>query len=76
MTVVERAINLGAYIGGKIFMQFAIYRPIEALKIKYNIKPERSFQKAAVDVELVIFRADFALEYAQPLLPGGQSSTI
>ncbi|KAL9957657.1 hypothetical protein ACROYT_G034580 [Oculina patagonica] len=70
MTFVERVINLGAYIGGKIFMHFAIYRPFEALKIKYNIKPERSFQEAAGDVELVIITADFALEYAQPLLPG------
>ncbi len=76
MTFVERALNLGAYIGAKIFLHFALNWPMDALKIKYNIKPERSFQEAAAAVELVIFRADFALEYAQPLLPGRQSSIL
>ncbi|KAL9957658.1 hypothetical protein ACROYT_G034581 [Oculina patagonica] len=70
MTFVERTINLGMYVWMRLFWHFALYRPMNALKIKYNIKPERSFQEAAADVELVIFRADFALEYAQPLLPG------
>ncbi|KAL9957656.1 hypothetical protein ACROYT_G034579 [Oculina patagonica] len=70
MTFVQRAINLGVYIGVKILMPFALIRPVEALKTKYNIKPEKSFQEAAGDVELVIITADFALEYAQPLLPG------
>ncbi|KAL9975928.1 hypothetical protein ACROYT_G013148 [Oculina patagonica] len=69
MTLVERTMNLGAYVGAKLFMYFANYRPMDALKVKYNIKPERSFQEAAGDVELVIITADFALEYAQPLLP-------
>ena len=74
MTFVERAKNLGMYVGIKLFVHFALNRPMDALKLKYNITPERSFQEAAGDVELVIFRADFAIEYAQPLLPGMLSS--
>ena len=42
------------------------------LKIKFNIKPERSFQEAIGDAEMVIITADFALEYPLPLLPGIQ----
>ena len=43
---------------------------MDALKVKYNIKPERSFQEALADAEMVIIGADFAVEYPQPLLPG------
>ncbi|KAL9957653.1 hypothetical protein ACROYT_G034576 [Oculina patagonica] len=69
MTFVERAMNLGVYLGTKLFVHFANYWPMDVLKVKYNIKPERSFSEASGDVELVIITADFALEYAQPLLP-------
>lgn len=74
MAFVERAINLAAYHGVNLYMNFAIERPLNALKVKYNIKPERSFLQAARDTELVIITADFALEYPQPLLPGMKSS--
>ena len=74
MTFVERAINLGAYLGVKLFMDTVFNRPMDALKVKYNIKPERSFQEAVADAELSIITSDFALEYAQPLLPGGEGS--
>ena len=70
MTFVERAINFGVYLGVNLFVNFAIDRQMNALKVKYNIKPERSFLQAARDTELVILTADFALEYPQPLLPG------
>lgn len=74
MTFLERVMNLGVYLGMKLFMQFAHERPMEALKVKYNIKPEQSYHEAAGDVELVIITADFAIEYSQPLLPGMKSS--
>ena len=74
MTFLERVMNLGVYHGMKLFIQFAAERPLEALKVKYNIKPERSYHEAAGDVELVIITADFAIEYVQPLLPGMKSS--
>ncbi|KAL9957654.1 hypothetical protein ACROYT_G034577 [Oculina patagonica] len=70
MTFMERAINLGTYIAMKLGVHFAHNRPMNALKVKYNIKPDKSFQEAVGDAELVIITADFALEYAQPLLPG------
>ncbi|KAJ7389217.1 UDP-glucuronosyltransferase 1-1 [Desmophyllum pertusum] len=62
--------NFGAYFGMRLLKNFAFDRPLNALKVKYNIKPERTLQEAVGDAELVIITADFALEYAQPLLPG------
>jgi len=70
MNFKERVMNLGAYFGGKLFMYLVYYRPMNALKVKYNVNPERSFQEAVGNAELLISTADFALEYAQPLLPG------
>ena len=70
MTFLQRSMNLGAYLGMKLFMHFTHGRQMNALKVKYNIKPERSFEEAVADAELVISTSDFALEYAQPLLPG------
>ena len=43
---------------------------MNSVKYKYSIKPERTFQEAVGDAELLIINADFALEYPQPLLPG------
>jgi len=74
MTFLERVMNLGVYFGTKHFIQFAFERQMDALKVKYKIKPEQSFHEAAGDVELVIITADFAIEYPQPLLPGMKSS--
>ena len=74
MTFVERVINFGTHLAVNLFMLFAIDRPMNALKVKYNITPERSYLQAARDTELVIITADFALEYSQPLLPGTKSS--
>ncbi|KAJ7389215.1 UDP-glucuronosyltransferase 1-1 [Desmophyllum pertusum] len=70
MTFVERVMNLGVYLGMRMFDKFGLGRSFNALKVKYNIKPERSFEEAVGDAELLIITADFALEYAQPLLPG------
>lgn len=82
MTFMERVVNLGAYLEGvlnvaecfgtNLFKNIVYNRPVnaDALKVKYNIKPHRSFLEAVADAELVIITADFALEHAQPLLPG------
>ena len=70
MTFLERVLNLGAYLVFKLAFSLVSYRKMDALKVKYNIKPERSFQEALADAEMVIIGADFAVEYPQPLLPG------
>ena len=70
MSFVERVVNLMGYLGGKLFMKLAIDNIMDGLKVKYNIKPQRSYQEAVGNSELVIIAADFALEYPQPLLPG------
>ena len=73
MSFLERVVNLGAYVGGQLLMNLAVERPMNALKVKYNIKPERSFQETIGDAEMVLITADFALQYPQPLLPGEKS---
>ena len=70
MTFMERVINLMAYLGSKLVMELVISGMMNGLKEKYNITPERSYQEAVFDAEMVIITADFALEYPQPLLPG------
>ena len=70
MTFLERVLNLGAYLVIKLAFSLVSYRKMDALKVKYNIKPERSFQEALADAEMVIIGADFAVEYPQPFLPG------
>ena len=70
MTFMERVMNLGAYLGGLVMTNLAFARPMNALKVKYNIKPERDFKEALRDAELILITADFELEYPQPLLPG------
>ena len=76
MTFVERLMNLVAYVGVKASMNLILYRRMNALKVKYNIKPERSIQEAIAGAEMVLIGADFAVEYPQPLLPGMRSLTI
>ena len=70
MTFLERVINLLAYLSTQALLGPVVWSPMNALKVKYNIKPERSFQETVGDAEMVIIAADFALEYPQPLLPG------
>lgn len=54
MTFLQRVINLGAYIfGSRIFMAL-LADTMNGVKYKYNIKPERTFQKAVGDAELLI----------------------
>lgn len=69
MSFLERVVNLGAYIGFMVAINLGFGIPMNALKSKYNIKPERSFSEAVADAELCIITADFAMEYPQPLLP-------
>ena len=70
MDFVQRVVNLGAYLVGKLFVRIVYNRPFNALKVKYDINPERSLQEAIGNAELLISTSHFALEYAQPLLPG------
>ena len=70
MTFVQRIVNLGVYSVTRVLLDLFFVRSFEALKAKFNIKPERSFEEGLGDTELVIFVADFALEFPQPLLPG------
>ena len=75
MTFLQRVTNVVAYIGLGLFKDLLFARPMDALKLKYNITTERSYQETVDGVELVLIRADFAIEYAQPLLPGNFSLT-
>jgi len=70
MTFLQRVANLGTYCVTRVLLDLFAARSFDALKAKFNIKPERSFEEGFGDAELVIFTADFALEYPQPLLPG------
>ena len=70
MTFLERVINVLAYLGTQILAIPAVCSPMNALKVKYNIKPQHSFWETVGDAEMVFITADFALEYPQPLLPG------
>ena len=70
MNFLERVANLAAYFAAKLSVYIAYNRPMSALKVKYNINPERSIQEAIGNAELLISTSDFALEYVQPLLPG------
>ncbi|XP_073242723.1 UDP-glucuronosyltransferase 2C1-like [Porites lutea] len=72
MMFMERVINLAAYFGSKLLWDLVVASMMNDLKVKYNIKPERSYQEAAGGAELVLIAADFALEYPQPLLPGNR----
>lgn len=70
MSFLQRVVNLGAYFAGKLLLNIAYGRPMGALKVKYNVNPERSLEEALGNTDLVISTSDFALEYPQPLLPG------
>lgn len=70
MTFVQRVMNVGLYCLSKVLLDILFVRSFDALKAKYNINPDRSFKQGYSDSELVIFLADFAIEYPQPLLPG------
>lgn len=70
MTFIQRVINLGTYFVSKLLMDLMFAYSMSPLKVQYNITPEISYNEAIANVELVIVLADFAMEYAQPLLPG------
>lgn len=70
MTFVERSINFVFYLGEKLLLDLLFGSIMNNLKVKYNIKAERSYEEAVGGAELVLIAADFALEYPQPLLPG------
>ena len=70
MTFLQRLVNFGVYNFIQSAEQVLIARYMGSLKEEYNITPGKSYQEAAGNAELVLFLADFALEYPQPLLPG------
>ena len=70
MTFVQRVVNLAMHSVTRVLLDLFFVRSFEALKAKFGIKPERSFEEGVGDTELVIFMADFAMEFPQPLLPG------
>ena len=70
MTFFQRVANLGIYCVTRVQLDLFLARSFDALKAKFHIKPERSFEEGIGDAELVIFSTDFALEYPQPRLPG------
>ena len=63
MNFLERVMNLVEYFAVKLFMYLMYYRPMNALKVQYNINPERSFQEAIGNAELLISTSDFALAH-------------
>ena len=75
MTFLQRVTNVVVYIGLSFCKDLILARPMNALKLKYNITTDKSFQETVDGVELVLIRADFAIEFAQPLLPGKFYST-
>ena len=70
MTFIQRVINLGTYFVSKLLMNLMLACSMSPLKAKYNITTKITYSEAIADVELVVILANFAMEYAQPLLPG------
>ena len=70
MSFLQRVANFVFYVVGGFFQDAVIASPFNEFKKKYDIKPEKTFQQAVGEAELVLITADFALEYPQPLLPG------
>ena len=70
MTFTERVRNVLKYCFGRVLMDLFFIRTMDEIKVKFNINPERSYSESFSDSALVIYLADFALEFPQPLLPG------
>ncbi|KAM7432866.1 UDP-glucuronosyltransferase 1-1 [Porites harrisoni] len=70
MTFIQRAVNVVSYCLMQALFEILYVRSYDALMAKFNISAERSFRESFGNAELVIFLADFAMEYPQPLLPG------
>lgn len=71
MTFIQRAVNVVSYCLMQALFEIVYVRSYDALMAKFNISAERSFRESFGNAELAIFLADFAMEYPQPLLPGG-----
>ena len=71
MTFIQRAVNVVSYCLMQALFEILYVRSYDALMAKFNISAERSFRESFGNAELVIFLADFAMEYPQALLPGG-----
>ena len=70
MTFIQRVRNVLKYCFGRVLMELLFIRTMEEIKVKFNINPERSYSESFSDSALVLYLADFAMEFPQPLLPG------
>ena len=70
MTFIQRVRNVLKYCLGRVIMELFFIRTMEEIKVKFNINPERSYSESFSDSALVLYLADFALDFPQPLLPG------
>ena len=70
MTFIQRVRNLFKYCFGRVLMELFFIRTMDQIKVKFNINPERSYRESYSDSALMLFLADFAMEFPQPLLPG------
>lgn len=75
MTFIQRVRNVFKYCIGKVLLDVLFIRTMDEIKAKFNINPERSYSESYSDSALVIYLADFALDFPQPLLPGWLIST-
>lgn len=70
MSFTQRLVNFGVHNFFHLVLRVLFAKAGRPLKEKYKIAPEKDFYESLGNVELVLFMADFALEYPQPLLPG------
>jgi len=70
MTFIQRVRTLVDYCFIRLLMDLLFIRTMDDMKVKFNINPERSYSESFSDSALVLYLADFGLEFPQPLLPG------
>lgn len=70
MIFVQCVVNLGIYSVIRVIFDFFFVCLFDVLKVKFNIKFERSFEEGFGDIELVIFVVDFVFEVLQFFLLG------
>ena len=70
MTFIQRVRNVFNYYFTRLLLDVLFIRTMDEVKVKFNINPRRSYRESYSDSVLVIYLADFAVEFPQPLLPG------
>ena len=69
MNFFQRVKNTLFFVVGSIAVRMIMLKPLQDIKVKYNIKPERSIMESYQNRELVLYLSEFALEYACPMPP-------